>query len=106
MTSLEDSQPHLDPSLSIEKRLSDLLDRMTLEEKIGQLAGSYVGTLSEGHHSVDDVISEVDEYFIGSVAPSGWGGSPNESLEDAVDYRRCLEPAVQTTFTDRFDGHS
>ncbi|WP_247003287.1 glycoside hydrolase family 3 N-terminal domain-containing protein [Halosolutus gelatinilyticus] len=98
MTSLEDSEPYLDPSLSIEARVADLLDRMTLAEKIGQLAGSYVGTLAEGPHGVDDVIEEIDEYHIGAVAPFGWGGSPNESLADAVDAARRLQNyAVEET---------
>ncbi|MFC4541461.1 glycoside hydrolase family 3 N-terminal domain-containing protein [Halosolutus amylolyticus] len=98
MTSLEGGEPYLDPSLSIDERVADLLDRMTLEEKIGQLAGSYVGTLGEGPHGVDDVIDEIDEYHVGAVAPFGWGGSPNESLADAVDAARQLQThAVEET---------
>ncbi|WP_137290413.1 glycoside hydrolase family 3 N-terminal domain-containing protein [Natronorubrum halophilum] len=98
MTGLEDSEPYLDPSLPIEARVADLFDRMTTEEKIGQLAGSYVGVLDEGLHGVDDVIDEIDEYHIGSVAPFGWGGSPNESVEDAVDAaRRLQEHAIEAT---------
>ena len=56
MTSIEESETYLDPSLPVEERVADLLDRMTIEEKIGQLAGSYVGTLADGPHGVDDVI--------------------------------------------------
>ncbi|WP_256392937.1 glycoside hydrolase family 3 N-terminal domain-containing protein [Natronoarchaeum rubrum] len=98
MTSIEDSEPYLDPSLPIEERVSDLLDRMTLEEKIGQLAGSYVGILDDGPHEVDDVIDEIEEYHVGSVAPFGWGGSPNESADDAVDAARRLQThAVEET---------
>lgn len=98
MTSPEDSEPYLDPSLSIDERVADLLDRMTLEEQIGQLAGSYVGTLGEGPHGIDDVIDEIDEYHIGSVAPFGWGGSPNESVADAVDAARRLQThAIERT---------
>ncbi|AEH38975.1 glycoside hydrolase family 3 N-terminal domain-containing protein [Halopiger xanaduensis] len=89
---------YLDPSLSIDERVADLLERMTLEEKIGQLAGSYVGVLDEGLHDVDDVIDEIDEYHIGAVAPFGWGGSPNESVDEAVDAaRRLQQHAVEET---------
>ncbi len=98
MTSLEERETYLDPSLSVEERVADLLDRMTVEEKIGQLAGSYVGTLDDGPHGIDDVIDEIDEYHVGSVAPFGWGGSPNDSLEDAVDAaRRLQQHAVEET---------
>lgn len=98
MTSPEESQPYLDPSSSIDERVDDLLDRMTIEEKIGQLAGSYVGTLGDGFHGVDDVIDEIDEYHVGAVAPFGWGGSPNESVADAVEAARTLQRhAVEET---------
>lgn len=98
MTTREDSQSYRDPSLSIEERVADLLERMTLEEKIGQLAGSYVGTLDDGFHGVDDVIDEIDEYHVGAVAPFGWGGSPNESVDEAAAAaRRLQEHAVEET---------
>ena len=32
-----DTHPYLDPTLSVADRVNDLLGRMTLEEKIGQL---------------------------------------------------------------------
>lgn len=86
-----------DPSLSIDERVADLLERMTLEEQIGQLAGSYVGVLDEGLRDVD-VIDEIDKYHIGAVTPFGWGGSPNGSVDEAVDVaRRLQEHAVEET---------
>ncbi|ELY96795.1 glycoside hydrolase family 3 N-terminal domain-containing protein [Natrialba taiwanensis] len=98
MTSLEDSESYLDPSLPIEERVVDLLDRMTLEEKIGQLAGSYIGVLADGPRGVDNVIDEIDEYHIGAAAPFGWGGSPNESTEEATDAARRLQKhALEST---------
>ncbi|MDD2538068.1 MAG: hypothetical protein PHG33_02720, partial [Bacteroidales bacterium] len=32
-----DNPPYMNPDLSVEKRVADLMKRMTLEEKIGQM---------------------------------------------------------------------
>lgn len=58
--------PYLDPSLPLEARLDDLLARMTLEDKLGQMT-----QVEKGSMKMDDVAP----YRIGSVL-SGGGGSP------------------------------
>jgi len=58
--------PYLDTSLSPEERARDLLERMTLEEKIGQMTLVEKGSISP---------ADVTGYFIGGVL-SGGGGSP------------------------------
>lgn len=58
--------PYQNPDLPIEERVNDLLGRMTLEEKIGQM------TLIEKNSIRPDAVTQ---YFIGAVL-SGGGGYP------------------------------
>ncbi|MEN9563703.1 MAG: hypothetical protein RIR73_1947, partial [Chloroflexota bacterium] len=64
----EDASPILytDPSQPIEVRVEDLLKRMTLEEKIGQMTQVEKGSIRPG---------DITKYAIGSIL-SGGGGSP------------------------------
>jgi len=57
-----------------ERRVEDLLDRMTLEEKAGQVTGTWAGHLRE-HHDLDDVKRAIDDHHLGFAAPFGWGGA-------------------------------
>ena len=47
------SAPYLDPSLPIETRIADLLERMTLEEKCAQLVGPFGLDEGDGQFSLD-----------------------------------------------------
>ena len=58
-----------DPSVSIAARVEDLLDRMTLDEKIGQMTQVEKNSLNP---------DTVKQFFIGSVL-SGGGGYPPEN---------------------------
>jgi beta-glucosidase len=81
---VEDGARYLDASLSAQERARDLLGRMTLAEKIGQM------TLVEKNSMP---AADVTRYFIGGVL-SGGGGSPSpntvESWAKMVDdYQRA-----------------
>ncbi|GAB3686612.1 glycoside hydrolase family 3 N-terminal domain-containing protein [Salinarchaeum chitinilyticum] len=71
--------PYADPGLETEARVEDLLDRMTLQEKVGQLVGMFVGSFIDSHRgstetwTLDDIESAIEEYYIGSVTPFGTG---------------------------------
>lgn len=67
------SPDYLDPDLPAADRAADLLSRMTLEEKIGQM------TLIEKNSIAPDA---VEDYFIGGVL-SGGGGTPRENTPAA-----------------------
>lgn len=63
---VEDKLVYKDPSASVEARVEDLLARMTLEEKFGQMTQIEKGSLRTG---------DVAKYYLSSVL-SGGGGSP------------------------------
>ena len=58
-----------DSSPSVEARVEDLLKRMTIEEKIGQMTQVEKDSIRPG---------DITKYFIGSIL-SGGGGSPKEN---------------------------
>ena len=58
-----------DPTQPVEARVEDLLQRMTLEEKIGQMTQVEKDSIKPG---------DITKYFIGSIL-SGGGGSPKEN---------------------------
>ena len=93
-----DTQPlYRDETVSIPKRVADLLDRMTLEEKVGQLVGTWAGHLDE-FKDVDDVAQEVTEHDIGVVASFGWGGAVDMRLDEIVEtVNRLQEVALSET---------
>jgi len=62
-----------DPSQPIEARLEDLLARMTLDEKIGQMTQVEKNSIAAG---------DITKYYIGSIL-SGGGGSPSENTPQA-----------------------
>src|SRR5215210_76060 len=62
-----------DSSQPVEKRIEDLLARMTLEEKIGQMTQVEKDSIKPG---------DITKYFIGSIL-SGGGGSPSENTPEA-----------------------
>lgn len=69
---LEDA-PFRDESLPVEVRIEDLLRRMTLDEKIGQMALVEKNSLRDVH--------DVTTYGIGAVL-SGGGGNPDDNTPD------------------------
>ena len=64
-----DQNPYLDTGLDFESRAADLVSRMTLEEKIGQMTQVEKDSIAPG---------DITEYFIGSIL-SGGGGAPDEN---------------------------
>jgi beta-glucosidase len=69
----QDAPPYLDPTLDVESRVADLLARMTLEEKIGQMTLVEKGSITP---------ESVTRFAIGAVL-SGGGGYPNPNTAEA-----------------------
>src|SRR6266498_715913 len=68
-TASSSSVIYTDPSKPIEARVEDLLSRMTLDEKIGQMTQVEKNSIAAG---------DITKYDIGSIL-SGGGGSPDEN---------------------------
>jgi beta-glucosidase len=64
---------YTDPSQPVEKRLEDLLARMSLDEKIGQMTQVEKNSIRPG---------DITKYYIGSIL-SGGGGSPEQNTPQA-----------------------
>ena len=64
---------YTDPSQPVEARVEDLLKRMTLEEKIGQMTQVEKNSIAPG---------DITKYYIGSIL-SGGGGSPVNNTPQA-----------------------
>ena len=62
-----------DPSQPVEARVEDLLARMTIDEKIGQMTQVELGSIEPG---------DIASYYIGSIL-SGGDGNPNENNPQA-----------------------
>src|SRR5258708_6924115 len=77
-----------DTARAAEDRAQNLLDQMTLAEKIGQMTQVEKNSITP---------AEVSEYFIGSVLSGGGGNpAPNSPATWANMVRGFQEPALQT----------
>jgi beta-glucosidase len=82
------SQIYFDPDVSVNDRVNDLLSRMTLDEKIGQMVQA-----ERSFTGIDTVISN---YFLGSVL-SGGGSSPGKNPQDWIDMYNGMQQAALST---------
>jgi beta-glucosidase len=71
---------YLDSTATVEERVEDLLSRMTLDEKVGQMI--------QGERRSDNILDNISTYYLGSIL-SGGGSSPypntSESWADMYD---------------------
>lgn len=80
--------PYMDATLSTEERVADLLSRMTLEEKAGQMTqGAIEGVDKE----------TVTEYCLGSVLSGGGGVPGNNSVNSWQSYVSGLQEGALET---------
>lgn len=86
--------PYKNPELSIEERVNDLMSRMTLEEKVGQMVQLPV---------FDDVVKAVREQAIGSIL-CGVDEDLYEAQKAAVEETRLGIPLL--VGIDAIHGHS
>ena len=84
------AQTYLDPDAPVDERVDDLLSRMTLEEKVGQMVQAERGSIS-------GALQHIEEYYIGSVL-SGGGSvpSPNTTASWVEMYNNMQSRAMST----------
>ncbi len=78
------AQVYLDSTASVGERVSDLLNRMTLEEKIGQMTQIDLSELKENTNIVQ-------QYFLGSVLSGGGSGPAVNSTTAWADTYDLLQ---------------
>ncbi|MBD3289617.1 beta-glucosidase, partial [candidate division KSB1 bacterium] len=98
---------YLDSSASIDDRIDDLLSRMTLEEKAGQM--------TQADHNAINNPEDIKAYFLGSIL-SGGGSDPaqgNDPIHWANLYDNFQQNALETRLQipliygiDAVHGHS
>ncbi len=102
---LKEELPYKNPESALEERAQNLLNQMTLAEKIGQMTQVEKNSITP---------AEVSEYFIGSVLSGGGGNpTPNTPQTWAQMVRSFQETALQTRLaipliygSDAIHGHN
>ena len=79
---------YTDPSQPNEARVEDLLSRMTLDEKIGQMTQVEMGSIQP---------ADVSTYFIGSILSGGDGNPPNNTAQAWQDMVKGFQTAAMAT---------
>ncbi|NDV62926.1 carbohydrate-binding protein [Puniceicoccales bacterium CK1056] len=101
------AQPvYLDPTASVSDRVDDLLSRMTLDEKIGQMTQANIGSVSPK--------SDITDYYLGSLL-SGGGEAPAtnsplawaDMIDDFQDYALATTLQIPLLYgIDAVHGHN
>ncbi|MFW5918413.1 MAG: glycoside hydrolase family 3 N-terminal domain-containing protein, partial [Haloferacaceae archaeon] len=93
----QDAPRYRRPDKPTRRRVEDLLSRMTLEEKAGQVVGTWAGDRGKTL-DVPAVSEAVAAYGFGSVAAFGWAGAAVSEPREVVDAVNTLqETALEET---------
>jgi beta-glucosidase len=79
----QQNEPYRNRTLPVEKRVDDLLGRMTLDEKIGQM--------TQADHASLKAATEVDALFLGSVLSGGDSELPDVSAKSWRTHTETLQ---------------
>src|SRR4030042_1614363 len=77
--------PYLDLNQPIDKRVEDLLSRMTLEEKLGQLNSPIPGNMAKDLPGRMDACSKFAEgKFVTNIGPAGGFWAPAKLIKEGA----------------------
>jgi beta-glucosidase len=80
---------YLDSTATVEERVEDLLSRMTLDEKVGQMA--------QAERASGNILNDISTYYLGSVLSGGGSApSPNTPVSWADMYDSLQSRAMST----------
>lgn len=83
------SQVYLDSTASVTNRVYDLLGRMTLDEKIGQMV--------QTERNFSNINSTITTYFLGSILSGGGSVPGNNSSQAWIDMYNGMQTAALAT---------
>jgi beta-glucosidase len=83
------SQVYLDSTASVNERVNDLLGRMTLNEKVGQMV--------QTERNFASVNSAITSYFLGSILSGGGSVPGSNSVADWVSMYNSMQNAALAT---------
>jgi len=82
------SQIYLDAKAKVDDRVNDLLGRMTLDEKIGQMV--------QTERAYDNVNTIISQYYLGSIL-SGGGSVPGTTPQSWITMYNGMQTAAMAT---------
>jgi beta-glucosidase len=80
---------YLDTTATVEERVEDLLNRMTLDEKLGQMI--------QGERASSDILNNIATYHLGSILSGGGTSPPTNTPESWADMYDSLQSRAMST---------
>lgn len=84
-------EPYRDPTVATDRRVADLLDRLTVAEKAAQLAGTSPEADAGG---VDEAVEAVAEGEFGTVSPNSIAVRSGATAEDVAAFANRIQRAA------------
>lgn len=83
------SQVYLDSKASVENRVNDLLNRMTIEEKVGQMI--------QAERNNDNINGKITTYTLGSILSGGGSIPGSNTCNDWINMYNSMQNAALST---------